>query len=41
MDVDIDKSFVTKWLVNHLSNFGFLINHDKVLLIKKLVLLAL
>ena len=33
--VDIDKSFATKWLVNHLSQFGLSISSDEVKLFKE------
>ena len=33
--VDIDKSFATKWLVDHLSQFGFSISSDEVKLFKQ------
>jgi len=33
--VDVDKSFATKWLVNHLHQFGFSISSDEVNLFKE------
>ena len=33
--VDIDKSFATRWLVNHLSRFGFSISSDEVKVFKQ------
>ena len=33
--VDIDKSFATKWLVDHLSKFGLCISSDEVKLFKQ------
>ena len=33
--VDIDKSFATKWLVDHLAKFGFSISSDEVKLFKQ------
>ena len=33
--VDIDKSFATKWLVDHLSRLGFCISSDEVKLFKQ------
>ena len=33
--VDIDKSFATKWLIEHLSQFGFSISSDEVKLFKQ------
>ena len=33
--VDIDKSFASKWLVNHLCKFGFSVSSDEVKLFKQ------
>ena len=35
LGIDIDKSFATRWLVDHLSKFGFSITSDEVKLFKQ------